>query len=280
MSLTKLIPTLLVAALAVGATAAPAKAQSANSQINITGVNLEGVAYDAVNQVLTATGGTVTGTIAGLPFTTDIENFELQLLQAGDAGCSVLDLQLAPIHIALLGLHVDTSPICLNITAFRGQGILGDLLCGLAGGNLGGLGGLANVLDQALGGNTSPPTAATQDVCTGETEVLHLVLGPVDLTLLGLNVHLDNCDNGPVEVCVSATANEGLLGSLLAGLAGGGLPNLGVLADLLDVLGDLGNVTLSGPQLNKLVRLVTDALADGRLSNKEINKITKLLNKA
>ena len=287
MSLTKLIPTLLVGALALGATAAPAQAQNVGSQIVITDVDLGDI--EIVDGVLTAAEGTVSGTIAGLPFTTDIENFELELLQAGTGGCSVLNLELAPIHLALLGLHVDTSPICLSITAFEGQGVLGDLLCSLAGGGLPNLaeqagleGVLANLLNQTLGGNTRPAAAnANDDVCTGETEVLHLVLGPVRLDLLGLRVELDNCATppGPVEVCVSATASEGLLGGLLAGLAGGGLPNLGVLGDLLDVLGDLSDVTATGPQLNKLIRLVGDAIADGRLSPKEINKITKHLGK-
>ena len=46
--------------------------------------------------------------------------------------------------------------------------------------------------------------------------ILNLSLGPVDLTLLGLNVHLDNCNNGPVTVSVTAVPGAGnLLGNLL-----------------------------------------------------------------
>ena len=107
----------------------------------ITGVNLTN--FQIVNNVLTATG-TVTGTLAGLPFTTQITNFALQLVPDNPATpaveCSVLHLELAPIHLSLLGLHVDTSPICLDITATEGGGLLGDLLCGLAGGGLLGTG--------------------------------------------------------------------------------------------------------------------------------------------
>ena len=45
-------------------------------------------------------------------------------------------------------------------------------------------------------------------------------LGPVDLNLLGLQVHLDNCHNGPVTVDITAQSGPGkLLGNLLGGLA-------------------------------------------------------------
>jgi hypothetical protein len=42
----------------------------------------------------------------------------------------------------------------------------------------------------------------------------------VDLNLLGLGVHLDNCANGPVNVDVSAQRGPGnLLGNLLSDVA-------------------------------------------------------------
>ncbi|HSC73845.1 MAG TPA: hypothetical protein VLB89_06740 [Gaiellaceae bacterium] len=46
----------------------------------------------------------------------------------------VLDLTLRPIHLDLLGLVVDTNTIHLTITADSEGGILGSLLCSLAGG--------------------------------------------------------------------------------------------------------------------------------------------------
>jgi hypothetical protein len=58
--------------------------------------------------------------------------------------------------------------------------------------------------------------------------ILHLELGPLDLTLLGLNVHLDNCHNGPVTVDITAVTGQGnLLGNLLCGLLGHNGLNLG-----------------------------------------------------
>jgi hypothetical protein len=45
--------------------------------------------------------------------------------------CPVLSLILGPLHLELLGLVVDLNQVKLNITAYRGQGALGDLFCGL-----------------------------------------------------------------------------------------------------------------------------------------------------
>jgi len=297
MSIRKLIPSLLLATLlAAGFAAAPkAQAQTGGAgNVVITDLNL--VDPQVVDGVLTATGGTVSGTIAGLPFTTDITNFALDLLPdatADGTSCAILDLDLAPINLAVLGAHDDTSAICLDITAFHDQGLLGDLLCSLAdgfGGNLLNLddllGGLTQVLSGALSDSlaqATPPAADAQDICSGECEVLDLAVGPVDLTLLGLNVHLDNCDNGPVQVCVSATSGEGLLGDLLCGLADGGiLPDLGNLTDLIQRLTSLDLTQLDNlttQQINKLVRQVSKSLRNGVLSSAEIDKLVKSVEK-
>lgn len=228
-----------------------------------------------VNGVLTAASGTVSGTLAGLPFTTDIEDFELDLTPDGDQACAILSLELAPINLSLLGLHVDTSAICLEITAIPGGGLLGDLLCGLAGlglddllddllGGLDILGGdslLGTILDQALGDaldNRRRQRPGEDSVCTGDCPILDLALGPVDLTLLGLRVVLDDCEGGPVMVCVSATRREGILGALLCSLAGPRLPRLG-----------LGDVT-------RLVDFAQRLLEDGDLSNSDIRRLREL----
>jgi len=251
-----------------------APAAKAQQGVVITGVNLTDFAV--VDNVLTATG-TVTGTIAGLPFTTDITDFALQLVPDDPATpgveCSVLHLQLAPINLALLGLFVDTSQICLDLTATEGGGLLGDLLCSLAGGDgIGGipviptavdLGFLEQALTDILGGTLGGDLQATQNgddtICTGECEILHLVLGPLDLSLLGLNVSLDDCDDGPVEVCISSTRGQGILGNLLCGLTGNQLPNLS--------LGDI--ITLA--------ERAVDLAADGSLTGGDVGELTRLL---
>lgn len=217
--------------------------------------------------------GTVTGTLAGLPFTTNITNFVLQLVPDNPATpaveCSVLNLELAPIHLAVLGLRVDTSAICLDITATPGGGLLGDLLCGLAGGIPLGLlptagqvgtleGGLVDLIEGSL--DLSPVQVNPQNsVCTGECEILALALGPLNLSLLGLNVSLDDCAGGPVQVCVSATRSEGLLGSLLCGLSNADVINL--------TLADIG----------RLGRRAIELRADGNLSRRDEGELTALL---
>ena len=76
--------------------------------------------------------------------------------------CNILTLDIGAIHLNLLGLVVDLSPIHLTITGQTGSGnLLGNLLCGVAGllnnTNLGNLTNqllqdVANLLNQALAG--------------------------------------------------------------------------------------------------------------------------------
>jgi len=157
-----------------------------------------------------------------------------------DHGCPILDLALGPIHLDLLGLVVDTSPICLNIDADPEGGLLGQLLCGIAGlldpdglnlGTLLGgltdaqltslLDGITDLLNGALGAATAPNANTSVGGSTpGATDILNLSLGPIDLNLLGLHVHLDDCDDGPVTIDITAVPGPGnLLGNLLGNLA-------------------------------------------------------------
>jgi hypothetical protein len=75
--------------------------------------------------------------------------------QTSQATCQVLHLVLGPINLNLLGLRITlggglaaNQPIVLDITAVRGGGLLGDLLCGLTGSLSGTLGQLQGQLQQ------------------------------------------------------------------------------------------------------------------------------------
>lgn len=221
--------------------------------------------------------GTVTADVKGRTVTGAFTNAPVELSlaadQTGAGACPILDLALGPINLDLLGLVVETSPICLKITAFDGGGLLGDLLCSVAnllGGGLtldqilGGqglvdvagvvtlpgltpaqlgdlLGGLQNLLNGALE-NLLDAVLNIITEATGRTcAILHLELGPLDLNLLGLEVILDDCDGGPVVVDITAVRGN-LLGNLLCGLLHGGDLGLGAtLQDILDaILGRLG----------------------------------------
>jgi hypothetical protein len=202
---------------------------------------------------------TIKGRVYTSPFSNVPVNISLAQNQSNAAGCPVLDLALGPIDLDLLGLVVQTSPICLTITAHAGGGLLGDLLCGI--GNLLNQGlslnqilgtltptqllnlidGLTGVLNGALGNLLQAVlTNITPGQSPGECAVLNLTLGPLNLNLLGLQVVLDNCSGGAVTVDVTAH-HGGLLGNLLCSLAGKGQLSLGsLLGGILGGLLDLG----------------------------------------
>ena len=101
-----------------------------------------------------------------------LHGHSLQVLAAADslparvaaaqpAGCQVLKLVLGPLHLDLLGLDVDlygkttANPVIVTIDAVPSQGLLGQLLCGLAGGTgVNSLSGLQSLLS-SLGLNLS-----------------------------------------------------------------------------------------------------------------------------
>jgi hypothetical protein len=226
---------------------------------------------------LAVISGTVNALVKGPVGQAVSQPLDFTIQQAAPGECPILDLELGPINLDLLGLVVETSEICLEVTAHEGQGLLGDLLCGLTGildgpllgavtganltqitnavnGILGGA-NLGVTLDSigtaagnlvgnitttlALGGGTATDTRSLvldpQEQADG-CAILNLDLGPINLNLLGLEVNLDNCEGGPVEVDITAEPGPGnLLGNLLCGitnLLNGGL-NLGQLNRLV-----------------------------------------------
>jgi len=104
------------------------------------------VAIGTLVGTLTSSTGAVLGTITSantaLPAT------------PGTSTCSILTLNLGAIHLNLLGLVVNLSPVNLNITAVSGPGnLLGNLLCAVANLLNGGapdLGTLVTLLDRLL----------------------------------------------------------------------------------------------------------------------------------
>ena len=89
------------------------------------------------------------------------ESVPASAAQAQPPSCQVLKLVLGPLHLDLLGLVVDlygqtkASPVVVTINAVPSQGLLGQLLCGLAGGTgVTSLGGLQSLLS-SLGLNLS-----------------------------------------------------------------------------------------------------------------------------
>ena len=138
--------------------------------------------------------------------------------------CQVLDLQLGPIDLNLLGLLVHLDKVHLNISANSRGGLLGRLFCSLAGRGLRGLSTtqvhrltqLAHRSGLSSSGLTATnahivQTSAAAPPCS----ILDLTVGPLDLNLLGLLVHLDT-----VHLTIKADPAGGVLGNLLCQLLG------------------------------------------------------------
>jgi len=158
----------------------------------------------------------------------------IKAVQSAQRICPVLELTLAPTHLNLLGLIVDLSQVHLVITADSQGGLLGRLLCSIGGQGQNAQSLKAQRLTKAAhrsglstkgvrmgvplyqtssGSITTGATASPQAICS----ILDLTLGPLDLNLLGLIVHLDQ-----VHLTITADSEGGILGQLLCGIGGGG----------------------------------------------------------
>ena len=152
----------LTAAIPAGATAPTAQTTSvvAAPGLPVTGTlagapfagQLSNLTTSVVNGALMLSG-TITGTgipAAGTPFMTQVAP------TLAGAACQILNLNIQPINLDLLGLVVDLDAVHLDITGVTGPGkLLGSLLCGLAGAldpaGMGVVSGLFNQVLPALG---------------------------------------------------------------------------------------------------------------------------------
>lgn len=169
----------------------------------------------------------------------------------------VLTAHVAPVHLNLLGAVVDTSPIDVSITANPGQGqVLGNAIAALSNllntppknGKLdipfltGQIQTLNNQLATLIPGIPAAPSPV-HTVPAGTTNVLSLVVAPINLNLLGLVLKTDQ-----IQVNAdAATGNGKLLGNLLT--------------DLLNTLnGTPDNMAAFNAQVNNLLAKVIGVL--------------------
>ena len=137
----------LVAFVSIGVTSASAQQQAAAASVTQT---VTGTCTLATGEAGTFAGtvsvtrfvlrqgqilaqGTLTGTCTGLTTgaTQTINQAFSVPITILQSTCTILVLQTGPIHLELLGLVVDISPILITITGQTGT-LLGGLLCGLA----------------------------------------------------------------------------------------------------------------------------------------------------
>lgn len=156
---------------AAGQAAATTQASSLK-RIPVTGTARNGKRFTGhftVTQFVTRNGKTMAlGTLTGRLGHRSIKPRQVAIpakVAAAPAGaamasavCPVLHLNLGPLNLNLLGLHVHLNQVILNITAVSGTGnLLGNLLCGVS--NLlnttpvgsGQLTGLLNIVQQLTG---------------------------------------------------------------------------------------------------------------------------------
>ena len=142
---TMLCALVLALAATVGALASTAAAAPPSSTMTATVVGTDQV-NGVLNGVLTFTNVTLnaagqlvaTGTFEGTRIVdgvaTQVTDTFTTVLQVPTRPCTILDLDVGPIHLDLLGLVIDVSEIHVTITGQPGPGkLLGNLLCSVAG---------------------------------------------------------------------------------------------------------------------------------------------------
>ncbi len=123
-------------------TAAPASAAarlSGNTIQGVTGTLEDGSTFEGRIVNVDATAGQISGKLVGTVTDTAgnttriVQDFTTTLDITNTTGtCDILQLDIGPIDLALLGLVVNISPISVNVDA-RGGKLLGNLLCAIAG---------------------------------------------------------------------------------------------------------------------------------------------------
>ena len=128
-------------------------------QLEITRFAREGntiVAVGLVTGTLTDETGAYTSIVRTVKLPVDLAGLQspATAAAAGDVViqqvCDILHLTLGPLHLDLLGLIIDLNQVQLDITADPAGGLLGSLLCGLAG-LLGGTAPINTLLNQIVG---------------------------------------------------------------------------------------------------------------------------------
>jgi hypothetical protein len=127
-------------AAATATAAPPSAAVTVDISPSQAGGLLDGV-FEITDIVVNDAGqlvaeGVFTGTVTIGGVTQTITSAASVVLDAAQVtgACTILDLDLGPLHLDLLGLVIDLNDVHLDITAQPGSGkLLGNLLCAVAG---------------------------------------------------------------------------------------------------------------------------------------------------
>jgi hypothetical protein len=212
----------VVSALAFVSVAAPAAQPAARG--GRLSVGVEVLRFAAAGRSLKATG-LVTAKLTDNAGHVRTVSSRVALTAAAGGGCRVLHLFLNELSLNLLGLNAHLDKVQLDVTGNPRGGVLGSLFCKLARAKIASAGraSAARALNQGISqghghalrftADLSPAVASTAAV-NPTCPVLDLVVGPLNLQLLGLVVNLNR-----VHLNVTATRGGGALGDLFCKLA-------------------------------------------------------------
>lgn len=157
--------------------------------------------------------------------TTTTTRQQVTLSAATSGGCRVLHLFLQQLHLNLLGLVANLDKVNLDVIGHANGGVLGQLFCRLSRGITGKI--ARTSAEHALSATLRrhppvmrfratliPKATASQAAPAPTCQVLDLILGPLNLQLLGLEVDLNQ-----VHLNVTANPAGGALGSLFCQLS-------------------------------------------------------------
>jgi hypothetical protein len=221
------VPALVaVAGLAVAGavSAAPNTTPAASARPGRLAVGVEVLRFTTHGRALRATG-LVTAKLTDNQGRTTISRTQVALTAAAGSSCKVLHLYLKELTLHLLGLNAHLDPVTLDITGNSQGGVLGSLFCKLSRAKVASLARAADARALTAAVRRGQGTvvhfnafihpAVTTSAAPGAVcPVLDLVVGPLNLQLLGLVVDLQR-----VHLTITATRGGGILGDTFCNLA-------------------------------------------------------------
>jgi hypothetical protein len=164
--------------------------------------------------------GVATASLSGVSGAHTTVRQKITLRAVAGSNCRILHLFIQKLDLSLLGLNVHLDKVNLDITGRKHGGVLGRLFCSLANAKVKVKAArainarLARHPMRALKTRARLVPQATASQASPTCQVLDLVLGPLNVQLLGLVVDLNQ-----VHLSITADPNGGILGSLFCSLA-------------------------------------------------------------
>ena len=235
---------LILAVVCALALLAPAAANAASSSASDRGkvtVDVQIKRFAVADRKIVARG-VLTSRVEGAGETSAARKAVTFAVQAQAGRCHVLTLTLDDLQLDLLGLRVDLSEVNLRIYAVRrgeGSGVLGRLFCALSRSTIRLARGASaadakqvvrtlnsRLEDKPMRAFRASAVLAADGAQAAQTapscRVLNLILGPLDLNLLGLVVELYGENRqSPITLTITSFPGQGVLGDLFCSLSGG-----------------------------------------------------------